>query len=398
MKKKELKTLIKLNPLLLLGVICFFVGFAVTTIISSKNIEVSNKMVERMISSIPFFFFILQIVVIAPILEEYTYRYFITTKRKYHKFFFASLIVVVGFVTKNLYITSFIIIISYLAFYYRNDKKKYFTLLIFVSSISFSFSHIQNIFSSSTIALFSVILTLFGLGLLLMIVRIKYGILYSISLHMIYNGLIFLSIYYSSPNEINIDNENYSIELKRENILDFEFGTKINSNNQKSEIKGASISEILKSISPNRTNKFYHFENNLLKYNGSVRIKNGNFLSLISELNLSIDSVTSEKEGYYLTLDTTKIDLSENKLTKDEAFECRAINSLNNIIQTLSSNSNIPINIELDSIYLDEIFDLTYYSNFSINDNLQLLNSQHNLNISCDIRKIMVTDYYIKFN
>lgn len=149
---------------------------------------------------------ILSIVVIAPLIEEFCFRAVLKKNFKNLLFF---LIGILGFVlqflsVKPIYITAWILLLVAIVvilfntkshlFYLNPYNKKNLLILVYFSTLFFALAHLigVNCFSMSFILLVVYIIPKIQVGFLLAILRIKFGLLYSIIFHAFINLIIYL--------------------------------------------------------------------------------------------------------------------------------------------------------------------------------------------------------------
>jgi hypothetical protein len=149
---------------------------------------------------------ILTIVVIGPLIEEFCFR---AVLKKNFKNLLYFLIGILGFVLRYLSVNPIYIIACILLlvaivvilfnpksqlYFLKPYKKKHLLILVYSSSLFFALSHLigVNCFSMSFILLVIYIIPKILVGFLLAMLRIKFGLLYSIIFHVFINLIIYL--------------------------------------------------------------------------------------------------------------------------------------------------------------------------------------------------------------
>jgi membrane protease YdiL (CAAX protease family) len=222
-KSKETVNLYFILNLLKIYVLFFFLAAMAGVILNlflSENIyhqytnQLSTNQFKSQISNKLVYIFIIALLI--PIFEEITYRLFLTRYQKKITIISISLIIGVGlfdiseefgllFFPKNLLLSDLTMVFYvlcfgfpfYLLLKYFVTKKidfndywgKYFPYIFYLSTLLFAFNHVQslNINASNFIFVPFAILPFFILGLFYAYVRVKYGLLWSIIMHILNN-------------------------------------------------------------------------------------------------------------------------------------------------------------------------------------------------------------------
>lgn len=212
-----------------------------------------------------------------PIIEELGFRLFIGSRKKalIVSFVFYILLTISNFFN-NIYLLALFAILGSILFCLplvtkiKNSKNLTLFQLIF-SSIIFSIFHfIQS--SIPFLGFCSVLLYFTGMGLVFGIIRLNYGIVFSIVAHVIWNSVfIFFSIF-------NIDNttkevvcKDYKIEYSQSSIFG-EDKNMISANEEYFKLQNGEIIQSIKIYFPQSTIKEYYQVNSLINYNIDVSV------------------------------------------------------------------------------------------------------------------------------
>lgn len=160
---------ILLLPMLLLGV----------ELISEDNLSESREYANSVLE-------FLDIVVLGPIFEEFNFRFLLTFQKL---FFFNVLFYLYDiFLSYKIFpLFAFIgVLIAKIIFKISNQ-----TILVILSSFAFSIAHISNYQETLSLSAILIAIPFFINGIIYALVRIKYGLFYSILLHIFSNGFLF---------------------------------------------------------------------------------------------------------------------------------------------------------------------------------------------------------------
>lgn len=166
---KVLLHYILLLPLLVLGI----------DLISEDNLS-ENKQYDNAVLEF------LDIVVLGPIFEEFNFRFLLTFQKL---FFFNVLFHLYDiFLSYKIFpLFAFIgVLIAKIIFKISNQ-----TILVILSSFAFSIAHISNYQETLSLSAILIAIPFFINGIIYALVRIKYGLFYSILLHIFSNGFLF---------------------------------------------------------------------------------------------------------------------------------------------------------------------------------------------------------------
>lgn len=378
------------------GVISIIIGLVILFFIQNSTSFIYNKMLGLASEILPSIYLIIQVVIIMPILEEFIYRFY-KIKSNYLVLNAILLIIIVWLLNKNIIILISLLLFAILLFYHKKNNKIFFKLMIYFSSICFAISHLQNFTSQSIYSYSSPFLILFGLGLIFMAIRVKFGILYSIITHIVYNLFLIYFSFLNSESEIKFNNESYFIELEKENFLSNKMGSSTLLSEDTLLINNTPINKIIEQKTPINTNTFYHIEPSIFKYSGKILIKESNFNSLLNLFKYKMDSTIEIKEGISLSITNDIQDISSS-FDSTQIFKRRLVGfSLSGILKTISNELKTPIEIKnVKPKILNQKINVTYFSNLTFEQNIKLINKKHNLKLKITPKKITYITYYIK--
>lgn len=177
-----------------LNIISFFFIYILVDELPSLNLD----------TSLPY-----EIIFVAPFTEEIIFRLLLKKNNKnialWIVFLFLFLLMKFNIVDEKIIYLTFIILFMFIVFFTIKDKtyesinlvsnkRRHTLLLIVTSSFLFGLAHISNLYSLDAGLIFIIIyfFSHFIVGLLLSVIRMKYGILISILYHSALNGIIYL--------------------------------------------------------------------------------------------------------------------------------------------------------------------------------------------------------------
>jgi hypothetical protein len=382
----------------IIGLVLFFIGLFISIFLINSTHRVSNKMLEIASEVLPTLYLVIQMAVLMPIIEEYIFRYSIVKSKSWQIITSILLITIVGSLNFNYLLITFLVLFLIVTLYFRKKDFIFSNLMIYFSSLCFAFSHLQNFESASSLSILSPLILIFGLGLILISIRIKYGIFYSILVHILYNSLLISLSFCSAQSEITINDESLYVNISRESMFSPQMGGSILRSGDTLLVNNMPIHRIIDNNAPRKINSFYDIPINIIKYSGKILVKKQNFNSFVNSFGFNIDSLVIQQNGYKLTVDFSfQNDMTENLDTNRICKRSIVGSSLGGVIKTISNELNTPIEInDFQSNILRQKIDISYYKNLTFIQNIALINNKHNLNISAKEKKIDCVNYFIK--
>jgi membrane protease YdiL (CAAX protease family) len=321
------------------------------------------------------------IVIIVPIIEEYIFRFFIKSSNK----LFLILLGILPFLLIDIliYIPVFILFFSFILFKKKNEKVIF---RIFISSLVFSLVHIGNYsFYNNNYYIILPLLILFGLGNILALIRLKFGIVYSIFAHSLYNFLLLSLIYFSADNKILFSNKDYEINLTKNLFEKKQIGELILDGIGNFSFTTSELIEYKLRTNSNK-NYFYLIEKSLIPYSGTFNTEKLLVADVIELLSYKVDTISEMKKGYVVDYTPNRIremNLSL-KIDSNDFMNKRTIigYNLKQIINQISKETNTPLIVNFKDTLLSNKIKLTYFKNLNFKENIQLLNYNNSLNFS----------------
>lgn len=326
--------------LCIIGVLLFIIGFSINLILAnyiySSELNFSNSpILEKLISFSPLMILIVPLV-LAPIIEEITFRGWIRNSKKSK---LTSFILSSFYVLYYLNYTFISFLIIFILFFTLFKLKKHFLIINIIStSILFGIIHINN-FNLPMIK-FASIIQLIGLAFILSFIVKKFGLIYSIICHFLFNivALAPLLISFGSNNTISFENESYHATLNKLSIF--------NSDENNSYYYSDSIdlrghlSKLAIDIAPFEHKIIYVPSiDNLTKYNLKIKAKKGKsinnqqlFLDYLNIIKSKTD--TLKKKAYLLSFDSSLIMDSDYSSYNTSLFM---------LVKHIDNKYNIPI-------------------------------------------------------
>jgi|TARA_B110000902_G_C14220453_1_gene554925 hypothetical protein len=383
---------------IIIGFILFSISFSIFIFLNNSTNRVSNKMLEIASEVLPTLYLVVLATVLMPIIEEYIFRYSIVKSKFWQIITSILLIVIVSSLNFNYLLIISLVLFLIVTFYFRKKDLIFSNLMIYFSSLCFAFSHLQNLESTSSLSIISPIIVIFGLGLILISIRIRYGIFYSILVHILYNSVLISLSFWFAQSEITINNKSLYVNISRESMFSRQMGSSILQSGDTLLINNMPIHRIVKNNAPRKINSFYDIPTSIIKYSGKILIKKNDFKSFISSFGFNMDSTVFEKDGYKLTVDSNFQNSITKNLDTNRIYKRSLVgSSLGGVIKTISNELNTPIDItNFPLINLQIKINISYYSNLSFEQNILLINSKHNLNLGIKNKKIKCVNYYIR--
>lgn len=202
---------------LVFGIFFFVLGSIVNFILfeTTKHTEGSNinSILIQQLKSLPPILLIIIPVIFIPIFEEFAFRGWtkLTVPRKLISIFLS--VIYVQLLFDYIAITA-IALVSLFFLMFKVKKNMLFINILFMS-LFFAVVHINN-FTNPIFAIGGII-SLFGAGLILSYVSFRFGIIFSIILHIINNSIAFLPLLFIANNDdsfVVFEGETYSAELR----------------------------------------------------------------------------------------------------------------------------------------------------------------------------------------
>jgi len=193
-----------------LGLIVNFILFETTKLTTESNI---NSILIQQLKNFSPILLITIPVIFVPVFEEFAFRGWtkLTVPRKLISIFLSVIYVQVLFD----YFLIAVFALACLLFLMFKVKKNILFINILFMSLFFAAVHINN-FTNPIYAIGSMI-TLFGVGLILSYVSFRFGIIFSIIVHIINNCIVFLPLLFIANNAdsiVTFEGETYSAEFR----------------------------------------------------------------------------------------------------------------------------------------------------------------------------------------
>ena len=193
----------------------FLLGYIGQLNICKEFFGVTSNEVSKIISDKPFIIGFLLFGIILPVVEEFIFRYFLNT-------FWGSFFIFFGSIALSLpllfsidnkittqVISPFIILIAIFIFIRINNSSlsktkaaaflnKYYPLFFYIICVSFGLVHLSNYYFNRHIIIlpFTLVLPQIFMGMVFTYLRLRYGILSSIFLHILNNTFFFIFSYF----------------------------------------------------------------------------------------------------------------------------------------------------------------------------------------------------------
>lgn len=288
--------------ILFLGISLWILGTILNYIVQLSNDNLAQSpLLEYLYSSLNIFpykgallIMMLFVTLFIPIMEELSYR--VWTKEKTWAYILSLFLgtMYVYMVSQKVILSIFTAIILFGCFFLVKNYKLKMWLSIIITSLIFTLLHISGI--SSGISMISVLITIFGLSLVLCYIGIRYGFVYCILLHCVNNfiGFIPLMPLKQAPDMV-WENENYQVYVSEKPL--WEQSEVICCNNTSLFFKGLKT-EIAADIFPFSNDKIYqHTFTNFHQYYVTVNSKNhlpinreDLFDDYVEKMNLQLDT------------------------------------------------------------------------------------------------------------
>jgi len=349
--------------LFIIGVLLFIIGFSINLILAnyiySSELNFSNSpIIEKLISFSPLMMLIVPLV-LAPIIEEISFRGWIRNSKKSKLISFILTSFYVLFYIKNIFISFSIIFILLITLFLI--KNRFYLINTIITSLLFGIIHINNY--DIPMIKFASIIQLVGLAFVLSFIVKKFGLIYSIICHFIFNliALTPLLITSGNNNTISFENESYYATLNKLSILNsaenisYKYSDSIDLNGH--------LSKLAVDIAPFEQKVIYIPSiDNLTKYNLKIKAKKGK-------------SINNQQ----LFLDYLDIIKSKTDTLKKNAY-------------LLSFNSNLIMDSDYSS-YNTSLFMLVKHIDNKYNIPILLQENQKDTLLKIDLKTLKINDF-----
>ena len=162
-------------------------------------------------------------------------------------------------------------------------------------------------------------------------------------------------------------------------------------------INNTLVERIVKNIAPKETNTFYHIPSSINRYSGKILRKKINFKSFINSFGFSLDSLATYQNGYSIGVESSIkspiLELDTNRIYKRSVIG----GNLRGAIKMISINLKTPIEIKnIPNSMLTQKIDVSYYTNLTFTQNIEVINHNNNLHLVTNEKKIKCKNYFVK--
>lgn len=303
-KLKAFITILLLNVFLMI-----VIGFAIQSLMEYFGIKQEEHAIAKALNQLPFGIIFLMGCVFIPFLEEIIFRLPLLYKNNYLLKIFVFILTEIGITKKEKAILIW---------------NKHYKYVFYFYTIAFALMHLMNFPFSKTILLLTpfIVLPQFILGILTGYLRVKFGFLWGLLLHIL-NNVIFLIVpilFITNTEKINITNQDYDILIVENNGININSSS--NYGNKNITIDNASFVRIISSLEKVQKKLIIVPEElSTLKLNIDFKQKNPEIdnrkiilHSIIDAYNLKIDKEIKDIKAYSVNIfDSVLLSSFENK-------------------------------------------------------------------------------------
>lgn len=346
----------------------------------------------------PFIAIVFTAIIMAPILEEIFFRYSIKLNKRFQ---FVAIVVLAGasyLSSKSIAATVFVVLMTGLLFLFRKKDRIFYNGIAVLSSAIFALYHASNFNGNNILNLLFGMIYIMGVGNILMIIRIRYGLIFSIVTHAFYNAIIIVPPHIFAP-DYNYSDENVELHLHRSTISEQFY---IDKNDD--DFQALTFDRIMNRYISSEHNRFYYIPNGSVRYNGYVKGKQLSFNEIATILEYTIDSAEIEKPGYRVYYNPDEKLEKKCKYFTNEVYEKKIVKGMDmtpikgnveDFLWIIAESSKTPLEIDLPENIKSAEVEYIYYSNWNFEKNVSYLLSKNDLGIRLESKDIVSKEIYL---
>ncbi len=377
----EIKNQVWFKPFTILAIFLFILTHG---LMWNEDGIAQEKLLD-IFSQIPVWLIFLLVAGVAPLLEESVFRYGIRFRKVGFYVYLLLMLALAGFSSGSITISVILVLLSGFIAYRKEKKQCYLNFLILFSSLAFALAHISNSGNITLYVKICYLSNLFSIGLILMLIRLRWGLIFSILAHSVWNFSAVMMMFTLPPKTIDCQTENLNIHLEKNAIFKNSNGSYFNVFKDTLKVKNVRPSKIVKHYFDRHYLKIFIESFEFVNYSGYVVEDSLSLSELSQQLGFDLDTITVNTIHYVISDSLQEgfqpinyIAGSTPKQHYSGAFRGQQVKDL---IKEIAWQDMVRVHINFTDSILDTKIDMFEYSKVSdFTGKMELLSQQLNRN------------------